>query len=196
MHGSRNTGSESVFGSRMMIGKLVRANWDENPVILDPAGTVRLLSALDMFPDDPVARARDVASLAHARQVDHAGRPYLAHPRRVAGRLAADGQPDDVVAAGWLHDVVEDSSTSLSDLERIFTDRPKVTQIVDAITQREHESRDDYYARVREMPEALFVKWADLCDNLDPDRLAVLPPATRERLRAKYGHAIAVLSRP
>src|SRR5690606_1583136 len=94
----------------------------------------------------------------------------------------------------WLHDVVEDSAITLDDLRRWGVSRD-VAAAVDAITRRSAEDPDVYYARVAASPRALQVKIADIADNCDPARLALLDPATRDRLTAKYDYALAVLAR-
>ena len=63
--------------------------------------------------DELVGRAEALARSAHAGQVDKAGAPYAQHPERVAAAVTGDPQAQ---AAAWLHDVVEDTSTSLADL--------------------------------------------------------------------------------
>ena len=64
---------------------------------------------------------------------------------------------------------------------------------VDALTHREGETRADYYQRILLSPLALRVKAADIDDNADPERLARLDRATRERLTAKYEKARKLL---
>lgn len=123
--------------------------------------------------------AQRIATVAHAGQVDKAGRPYITHPARVAARVAGD---DHAVAVAWLHDVVEDTTVTLADLREQFP-----AEVVAAVD-------DEYYARVRRVPLALTVKLADLADNSDPQRLARLDDATRERLVAKYARARAELT--
>ncbi|TCN53453.1 HD domain-containing protein [Rhodococcus sp. SMB37] len=133
--------------------------------------------------------AEMMAAEAHAGQVDKAGQPYITHPARVAARVAGD---EHAVAAAWLHDVVEDTEITLADLEQAFP--PDVTAAVDALTRRRDETPAEYYARVRTVPLALTVKLADMADNSDPQRLALLDVATRERLIAKYARARAELT--
>lgn len=133
--------------------------------------------------------AKEIAAAAHRGQVDKAGQPYITHPARVAARVAGD---EHAVAAAWLHDVVEDTPVTLADLEDSFP--TEVTIAVDALTRRPGEAPADYYARVRAVPLALTVKLADLADNSDPQRLARLDVATRERLIAKYARARAELT--
>lgn len=132
--------------------------------------------------------AMDVASEAHAGQVDKVGAPYLDHPIRVAKRLARAGAPDNAVIAAVLHDVIEDSAISAADLlERGFP--ADVVDAVVAVSKVKGESNLDYYARVRRNPLALLVKRADVADNSDERRLAKLDPEVRERLEAKYAIA-------
>ncbi len=132
--------------------------------------------------------AEAIARAAHAGQVDKAGRPYIEHPERVAARLIGD---DLLAAIGWLHDVVEDTAVSLTDLEASFP--VEVTEAVAALTRRAGEDPVDYYRRVAANPRALRVKAADIDDNTDPDRLAQLDEQTRSRLVAKYAKARALL---
>lgn len=135
------------------------------------------------------ARAEQIAAVAHRGQVDKGGQPYITHPARVAARVAGD---ENAVAAAWLHDVVEDTTVTLAELEESFP--AEVTTAVDALTRRHGEAPADYYARVREVPLALTVKLADMADNSDPQRLARLDAATRDRLIAKYARARAELT--
>lgn len=150
-------------------------------------------------PDDLISRAEAVATEAHRGQVDKAGRDYIEHPRRVAANarsaVAADGLEDDeaawVIAAAWLHDVVEDTAVTESDLRRDFP--AEVVDAVIAVTKRSGEDVVDYFARVRANRFAVLVKTADLADNTDPARQALLDEETRSRLREKYRRAYELL---
>lgn len=138
---------------------------------------------------DMVTAARQLAEGAHTGQVDKAGAAYIDHPARVAARVSGDLLAEQVA---WLHDVVEDTAVTLDDLrERGFGE--EVVVAVDAMSRREGEVSDDYYRRVAAVPLALTVKFADLSDNSDPQRLAVLTPEVRMRLQEKYTHARRVL---
>ena len=132
-----------------------------------------------------VRRAQALAVDAHREQVDQAGLPYIEHPTRVVGHLENPTAEEATVA--WLHDVVEDTSVTLKDIENDFGSR--VAEAVDAITCRPDESKLDYYARVKLNPIALTVKAADLADNTDPKRLQLLKPDKRAELEAKYALA-------
>ena len=135
-----------------------------------------------------VAAARALATRAHAGQRDKAGLPYITHPERVAGRLEA---PEEQVV-GWLHDTVEDTDVTLSDIEARFG--PETAAAVDAISRREGEAWEDYLQRVRANPTARRVKLSDLIDN---SNLGRIPKITmRDVLRQrKYNLALETLLR-
>ena len=130
-----------------------------------------------------LAAAFELAATVHAGQVDQAGLPYLSHPMRVAARLVPEGEL--AVAAGLLHDVVEDSATTIDDL-RAAGMPPEVCKAVDALTKRPDEGYEQAVARAAAHPLAATVKAADLADNSDPARLALLDARRRERLETKY----------
>jgi len=139
--------------------------------------------------DTVTTTAQRIATVAHAGQTDKAGQPYIGHPGRVAARLTGDQLAE---AAAWLHDVLEDTGTTAADLTAQGIPA-SVISAVEALTRRDGEAPDDYYARVAANPLALQVKRADMADNTDPERLARLDPALRARLEAKYDHARLVL---
>lgn len=127
--------------------------------------------------DDAIQFARR----AHEGQLDKSGRPYIAHPLRVMGYVR--GEHERMTAV--LHDVVEDTEVTLDDLTAVGCPA-EVLAAVEAITKRPGESQEDYLTRVLADPIALVVKRADIADNMSPDRMSRLDPATQERLRAKY----------
>ena len=65
---------------------------------------------------DVVHRAYEVALKAHALQKRQSGEPYINHCVAVASILAEMRMPAEVVAAGLLHDTVEDTTIKLGDL--------------------------------------------------------------------------------
>ena len=134
-----------------------------------------------------IGQAFELALAAHAGQTDKSGEPYVAHLVRVAARLPA-GQAQ-VVAL--LHDILEDTPTPAAQVGALFG--PVVLAAVQALTKSGGESYEGYLARVAANPLALSVKLADLADNSAPLRLALLDPATRDRLSAKYARARAIL---
>ncbi|PZD75472.1 GTP pyrophosphokinase [Acaryochloris thomasi RCC1774] len=88
---------------------------------------------------DLLQTAINLAHQAHAGQVDKAGQPYISHPLRVMQQLSTT--PDKIV--GVLHDAVEDSELTLTELRRAgFPDR--IVAAIDAITKREAEAYETY----------------------------------------------------
>ncbi|MDR3070414.1 MAG: HD domain-containing protein [Propionibacteriaceae bacterium] len=154
-------------------------------------GSVRdvLMTALREYlgqSDDGLRQAaRLLTHVAHQGQVDKAGNVYVHHPRHVASNVSDAGGPPEAVAAGWLHDTVEDTWVTPEFLaEAGFP--ASVISAVDAVTKREGEPIDGYVRRIAADPLAVMVKRADLADNTDPERLVKLEPTMRARLEAKY----------
>jgi (p)ppGpp synthase/HD superfamily hydrolase len=142
-----------------------------------------------------VQLAEDIARRAHAGQVDKSGVDYITHPERVAAGVRTHGGDDAAVATAWLHDVLEDCEVTAGDLLAAGIPAP-VVEAVRAVTKAEGETLEDYCARVRAHPIGLLVKRADIEDNTDPARTAVLPEPMRERLAAKYSRVRALLGFP
>ncbi len=132
--------------------------------------------------------AERIAAEAHAGQTDKAGFPYIDHPRRVAARL----DTDDERAVGWLHDVIEDTAVTAGDLRGAGLSE-RVVLAVEVLTRRPGEQRDVYLVRVAADPLATVVKLADVADNANPARLALLDEPTRWRLATKYAATIRLL---
>ncbi|MBC2863747.1 HD domain-containing protein [Streptomyces mexicanus] len=131
------------------------------------------------------AEVEAVARAAHEGQQDKAGRPYAEHLRAVAEGVRARGGGDDLVAAAWLHDALEDGV-----LDADWLDAARLPQrtkdVVRAVTKRPGEEPEAYARRILATPGARLVKAADLAHNADPRRLAVLDELTARRLARKY----------
>ncbi len=80
-----------------------------------------------------VRRAFAFAAQAHAGQIRASGEPYILHCLTVAQILAELRLAPAAVAAGLLHDVVEDTDITLDDLRREFGD--DVARFVDGVTK-------------------------------------------------------------
>ncbi len=80
-----------------------------------------------------VQRAYRVAEEAHRAQKRNSGEPYINHCIAVASILADLRVPPEVVAAGLLHDTVEDTNITLDDIRRDFGE--VVTSLVDGVTK-------------------------------------------------------------
>lgn len=80
-----------------------------------------------------VQRAYRLAEEAHREQKRNSGEPYINHCLAVASILADLRVPPEVVAAGLLHDTVEDTAVTLEDIRRDFGD--VVASLVDGVTK-------------------------------------------------------------
>jgi (p)ppGpp synthase/HD superfamily hydrolase len=127
---------------------------------------------------------------------DRGGRPYAEHCLRVLWRAAYDDEdmPMDEQHAAVLHDVIEDTPTTSDDLRaRGYTGR--TVWLVQKLTKWKGA---DYAAYVESIVATgdrglIAIKRADLADNSDPARLALLPDTDRKRLAAKYAAAREIL---
>jgi len=96
---------------------------------------------LDILPNsyspidkDLVKRAYRVAREAHEGQMRVSGEPYITHCLAVAEMLATElHAPPPVIAAGLLHDTVEDTDITLDNLTRDFGE--EISKLVDAVTK-------------------------------------------------------------
>lgn len=142
-----------------------------------------------------IAQARTLAIAAHEGQFDKAGAPYWTHPERVARRVRElyPDAPDEAVAVAWLHDIIEDTTWTADGLRGVGFSNEVVDAVV-LLTRTDDVPNDAYYAAIRSAGSfALMVKHADITDNLDEERLAVLDPELAGRLRAKYAKALIAL---
>jgi (p)ppGpp synthase/HD superfamily hydrolase len=125
-------------------------------------------------------RAIHIAIEAHQGQKDKVGVPYILHPLRVMLRFDSDVE----MMAAVLHDVVEDSRWTLTDLqEEGFP--AQVIEAVDFLTRRKQESYDQFIDRIKPNVLAVKIKLADLEDNLDLKRLREITGPDQERMK-KY----------
>lgn len=133
-----------------------------------------------------IEAAKSLATKAHEGQTDKAGLPYITHPERVASRLSTP----EAQVVGWLHDTVEDTPLTLSDISKKFG--PETAAAVDAISRRDGEKWSDYIDRVAANPMARQVKISVLVDN---SNLTRIPHVTLKDVKrqAKYNKALKKL---
>lgn len=140
-----------------------------------------------------VESALAMAVEAHAGQKDKSGNIYILHVIRVWQGVRAITNSEDCHIVALLHDVVEDTHTTLEDIRTEFGERIMIA--VDAITKRRGESLPDYIDRVAGDPIALRVKQADSWDNYN--RLGALDnPEDVARLSRKYEYVFQRLGKP
>lgn len=139
-----------------------------------------------------VESAYQFAARAHEGQNRASGQPYIVHPTQVAGTLANLGLDPDTVAAGFLHDTVEDTSVTNDDIKEKFG--ADVAFIVDGVTKLnkyEYKSHKEFLAENhRKMLIAMakdlrviLVKLADRLHNMHT--LEHLRPDKQRRIAAE-----------
>lgn len=106
--------------------------------------------------------------------------------------LGADSQQ---LAIGYLHDVVEDTFTPLSEIREHFGSR--IADGVDAMTIRDEETYLEYMSRLIMNPDARLVKFCDSLCNLwaTVNSTGLDEPKTSVRRIRKYSNNIAMLQR-
>ncbi len=97
-----------------------------------------------------VERAWNYAEQAHNGQIRESGEPYFDHPAAVAFILADMDLDSNTIAAGLLHDVIEDTGRSCDELALVFG--PEVAGLVDGVTKL---SRMDFKTREEQQAESL-----------------------------------------
>jgi GTP pyrophosphokinase len=103
-------------------------------------GAVKYLSSTFVI-DNEIQKALDFSIDSHKDQFRKSGEPYVVHPILVAAITAYFSNDEHMVIAALLHDVVEDTDTTIEEIEEIFG--KDVAHIVDGLTKiveiREHE---------------------------------------------------------
>jgi len=132
---------------------------------------------------------------AHAGQTDAGGQAYYLHPIAVMKRLPAEVD-DEVRLAALLHDVIEDTPYTREQLAELGYSERTLTA-VDLVTQKPGDARS-YPEKIAAIiasgnRDALQVKLADMSENSDPVRLALLDPARRDHFVRKYAAPLQAL---
>src|ERR1051326_3100881 len=137
---------------------------------------------------DLLRRAYLFSAMVHKGQVRKSGEPYLAHPMEVANILAEMRLDIGCIVTGFLHDVVEDTTATVEEIEQRFG--KEIAHLVDGLTkisQIGYASREESQAEtVRKMLLAMvddirvvIVKLADRLHNMRT--LDYLPAEKRKR---------------
>ena len=170
------------------------------PVVADDGGEdvphavfVQLKHNLCDYLSDPdlelVTRAYRFAARSHAGQLRASGEPYITHPLEVANILTAMKMDTASIAAAILHDVVEDTDTTLEDIQASFGE--DVAQLVDSLTKisrikfrsKQERLAENFRKMVVAMAKDLRVILIKLADRLHNMRtISVLSPAKRMRI--------------
>lgn len=135
-----------------------------------------------------IERAAEIAREAHRHAYrKHANEPYFEHVQRVAHTVIRSevGTNPDAVAAAYLHDTLEDTSVTVTQILEATNER--VVELVQMVTKPLGMPYDMYVRKVARHPVARVIKRADLADNI-----GTLPFGVS--LWSRYADAIKVLS--
>jgi len=138
-----------------------------------------------------IESAWKMAESAHAGQVRESGEAYIVHPLAVAEILTELEQDLETVAAGILHDVVEDTEITLEDIEAEFG--PEVALLVDGVTklmrlryetkaQQQAENLRKMFMAMASDFRVILIKFADRLHNM---RTLDYLPASRQKDMAR-----------
>ncbi len=143
-------------------------------------------------------RVYNFAKMAHEGQSRATGEPYFIHSFAVAKKLASLKLPSEVIAAGLLHDVPEDTEHTLEEIEMEYGH--DIAHMVGAITKLGHlkyRGEERYIENLRKMFVAMaedvrvvFIKFADRMHNMET--LYALP----EHKRLRIAHEVMEIYAP
>ena len=124
---------------------------------------------------DMITQAYEYADKAHEGQMRQSGEPYITHPISVAHILVELGMDTETICAGLLHDVVEDTASTLDEIKKMFgADVALMVDGVTKLTKLSYSSKEQRQAEnVRKMLLAMakdvrviIVKLADRLHNM------------------------------
>jgi len=151
--------------------------------------TSKILSYYPAADIDLVEKAYVYSAKVHKGQLRLSGEPYLSHPLEVAGILTNMKMDEVTIAAGLLHDTIEDTLSELKDIEYLFG--KDVAAIVDGVTKiskihflsKEQQQAENIRKMILAMSadiRVLLVKLADRLHNMQT--LGFQPPEKQEAI--------------
>ena len=114
--------------------------------------------------EDIVKKAKDFATKKHEGQIDDMGKPAIGHPIQAAEILACVTDDENLLAAAFLHDTIEDTATTYEELVKEFN-----KDVADLVNEVSHEGEKDnwgfYFPRLKTQ-RGIMLKFADRLSNL------------------------------
>lgn len=156
------------------------------------------------YPDadlDLIRHAYIFSAQVHQGQTRRSGEPYLVHPVAVAGILATMKLDEASVATGFLHDTVEDTLTTLEQIEEIFG--KEIALLVDGVTKiskiefqsREERQAENFRKMILAMSRDIRVLLVKLADRLHNMRtMEYMPPEAQKRIASETMEIYAPLA--
>ncbi len=135
--------------------------------------------------EDDLTRAYELVKDLFKEKVDKEGEPYIGHLERVSNKLTNK----NTKVAGLLHDTIEDTNLTLNDL-RDLNFSEEIIELVKLVTKDSNELQT-YHDRITSIIksnniEAIKLKYSDLLDNSNEDRLSKLDEEKRNYFINKY----------
>jgi (p)ppGpp synthase/HD superfamily hydrolase len=113
-----------------------------------------------------LAKAIEIAVIAHKGQKDKSGADYILHPLRVMQR----GETETEKICGVLHDIIEDTDWTFEAIEKEGFSK-EIIDVLHCVTKEsENEDYEHFINRIAKNSVAVQVKINDLLDNLDLTR--------------------------
>lgn len=129
---------------------------------------------------------------AHADQFDRGGQPYYLHPISVMNRLPSNAS-DDVKIAALFHDLFEDTDITAEDLRKLGYSENVIT-MVNLLSRKPGPTYMEFIQSIVDSGNkgAIMIKIADNEDNIDPNRIAQLPPE-QQGIVKRYAKSLKLL---
>jgi len=165
--------------------------------ILDKIQNTRELTEAE---SDLLRRAFDFSQKAHANQKRKSGEPYFNHAYETALKLAEWRLDTATIAAGLLHDVLEDAGINLDELKKEFGE--EIAFLVDGVTklgrlkyrgiEKQAENLRKMILALGEDLRVVFIKLADRLHNMKT--LSALPIQKQKRIALETSEIYAPLA--